>query len=241
MQSSLYVTLSGQVALQKRLDTIANNIGNMNTGGFRAEEVSFSTILSHAGATPTAFATSGENYISRKTGELSTTGSAFDIAVQGDGWFALKTPDGVAYTRDGRLHMDNAGALVSVNNYPVLDAGGAGILLDPSAGPPTIVQDGMIMQNGTRIGAVGLFLLPQNANLSRHDNSSVRSDQAAIPVLDFSNNGVMQGMSEGSNVNPVLEMARMIAVSRAFESAGNAIQSTESSMQDAIKTLGATS
>jgi flagellar basal-body rod protein FlgF len=60
-------------------------------------------------------------------------------------------------------------------------------------------------------------------------------------VLDFTNNGVMQGMSEGSNVNAVLEMTKMIAVSRSFDSAGNAIQSTESSLQDAIKTLGATS
>ena len=139
------------------------------------------------------------------------------------------------------MHMDNAGALLSVNNYPVLDASGGGILLDPSAGPPTISQDGMISQNGRQIGAVGLFSLPADAKLSRYDNSSVMSSQAATPVLDFTGNGVMQGMSEGSNVNPVLEMTRMIDISRAFESAGNAVQSNETSMLDAIKTLGATS
>ncbi|MGO9391333.1 flagellar basal-body rod protein FlgF [Rhodoblastus sp.] len=241
MQSSLYVALSGQVALQKRLDTIANNIANANTGGYRAEEVSFSTIFSHAGATPTAFATSGDSYISRKTGELNPTGNPLDIAVQGDGWFALRTPAGVAYSRDGRMHMDNGGALVSVNNYPLLDAGGAGILLDPSAGPPTISQDGMILQNGRQIGAVGLYTIAPSARLSRFDNSSVLTDQPATPVLDFSNNGVIQGMSEGSNVNPVLEMTHMIAVSRAFESAGNAVQSSETTMLDAIKSLGASS
>ena len=241
MQSSLYVALSGQVALQRRLDTVANNIANMNTGGFRAEEVSFSTVLSHAGATPTAFATPGENYISTRPGEITNTGNPLDIAVQGNGWFSLRTPDGVAYTRDGRLHMDNAGALLSVNNYPVLDAGGAGILLDPSAGPPTISQDGMISQNGRQIGAVGLFSIDPSAKLSRYDNSSVMSSQAATPVLDFTANGVMQGMNEGSNVNPVLEMSKMIDITRAFESAGNAVQSNETSMLDAIKTLGATS
>lgn len=241
MQSSLYVALSGQVALQKRLDTIANNIANANTGGYRAEEVSFSTILSRAGATPTAFATSGESYISRRTGDLTNTGNPLDIAVQGDGWLALRTPAGVAYTRDGRLHMDADGALVSVNNYPILDAGGAGVLLDPSAGPPTITQDGMIQQNGRRIGAIGLFSISSSAQLSRNDNSSILTDQPASPILDFSSNGVLQGMSEGSNVNPILEMTKMIAVSRAFEGAGNAIQSSETTMQDAIKTLGATS
>jgi flagellar basal-body rod protein FlgF len=241
MQSSLYVALSGQVALQKRLDTIANNIANANTGGYRAEEVSFSTILSRAGATPTAFASSGDSYISRKSGELTNTGNPLDIAVQGDGWFALRTPAGIAYTRDGRLRMDVGGALVSVNNYPILDAGGAAVLLDPSAGPPTISQDGMVVQNGRRIGAIGLFSIAPSAQLSRYDNSAVLTDQPATPVLDFSSNGVVQGMSEGSNVNPILEMTKMIAVSRAFEGAGNAIQSSETTMQDAIKTLGATS
>jgi flagellar basal-body rod protein FlgF len=241
MQSSLYVALSGQVALQKRLDTIANNIANVNTGGFRAEEVSFATIFSRAGGTSTAFATAGESYISRRPGEITTTGGSLDIAVQGDAWFSIRTPDGVAYTRDGRLHMDDAGALLTVNNHPILDAGGASILLDPSAGAPTISQDGMISQGGRQIGAVGLYTIDPSARLSRSDNSSVTTDLPATPVLDFTNNGVMQGVVEGSNVNPVLEMTRMIAVSRSFESAGNAIQSSENALQDAIKTLGATS
>lgn len=241
MQSSLYVALSGQVALQRRLDTIANNIANMNTGGYRAEEVSFSTVFANTGATRTAFASSGEDYISRACGELTTTGNPLDIAVQGEGWFALRTPAGIAYTRDGRLHMDAGGALLSVNNYPILDAGGAAILLDPSAGAPTISQDGMISQSGRQLGAVGLFSLDSSANLSRYDNSAVLSDQPGTPVLDFTNNGVLQGATEGANVNPVMEMSKMIDVSRAFDSAGTAIQSSESSLLDAIKTLGATS
>jgi len=241
MQSSLYVALSGQVALQKRLDTIANNIANMNTGGYRAEEVSFSTVLSKAGPAPTAFATAGDNYISRQKGELAQTGNPLDVAVQGDGFFALRTPDGIVYTRDGRLHMDEGGTLLSVNNYPILDAGGASILLDPSSGPPTISQDGMISQNGAQIGAIGLYTIDPAAHLSHYDNSAVKTDIPATPVLDFTGNGVAQGVTEGSNVNPVLEMTRMIDVSKAFDSASNATQSTESSFLDAIKTLGATS
>jgi flagellar basal-body rod protein FlgF len=241
MQSSLYVALSGQVALQKRLDTIANNIANMNTGGYRAEEVSFSTILSKAGPAPTAFAATGENYISRQTGDMIQTGSPLDVAVQGDAWFAMRAPDGIVYTRDGRFHVDEGGALLSVKNYPVLDAGGGAIVLDPSAGPPTIAQDGMISQNGARLGAVGLYSIDPAAHLSRYDNSAVRPDIAATPVVDFTTAGVVQGMTEGSNVNPVLEMTRMIDLSRTFENAANAIQSTENSLQDAVKTLGATS
>ena len=169
---------------------------------------------------------------------MNPTGSPLDIAVQGNAWFAVKTPDGVAYTRDGRLHIDNSGALLTVNNYPILDAGGASMLLDPSAGAPAISQDGMISQDGRSIGAVGLYAIDATAKLTRYDNSAVLSDLPGSAVLDFTNNGVMQGMSEGSNVNAVLEMTKMIAVSRSFDSAGNAIQSTESSLQDAIKTSG---
>jgi flagellar basal-body rod protein FlgF len=238
MQSSLYVTLSGQSALQKRLDTIAHNVANVNTGGFRAEEISFSTLLSRTGTAPVAFAVTGDSYISRKSGEIQRTGDPLDIAVRGEGYLAIRTPDGVAYTRDGRLHMDATGALLSVNNYPILDAGGAGILLDGSAGPPIIASDGMISQNGRQVGAVGLFLLDPEAKLTRVDNSALKSDRPGAPVLDFNNNGVLQGMTEGSNVNPILEITRMIEIQRAFEGSSKAVENTESNFNEAIKSLG---
>lgn len=116
------------------------------------------------------------------------------------------------------MHMEESGALVSVDGYPVLDAGNAGILLDPNAGPPTIAQDGMITQKGRQIGAIGIFTLDDGAN-----------------------NGVAQGFIEGSNVNPVFEMAKLIMVSRAFESISSATEGSETTLKDAIKTLGATS
>jgi flagellar basal-body rod protein FlgF len=241
MQSGLYVSLSGQAALLKRLDTISQNIANANTAGYRAEEISFSTLLSRAGSTPVAFAVEGDSYISLKPAEISRSGDPLDIAVRGDGFFAIKTPAGVAYTRDGRLHMDANGSLLTVNNYPILDAGGSAILLDPNAGAPTIAADGMISQGGRQLGAVGLYQLDPNSKLSRVDNSAIQSDRPAVAVLDFNNNGVLQGMVEGSNVNPILELTHMIAIQRNFESASNVIQGTEANFTDAIKTLGSPS
>ena len=92
MQSNLYVSLSGQLALQRRLDTIANNLANVSTAGFRSEEIKFSSLVSRTGADPVAFATEGETYLSRTPGALVKTDNPLDVAVQGDAWLAINTP-----------------------------------------------------------------------------------------------------------------------------------------------------
>src|SRR5882762_6100362 len=148
MQSGLYVALSAQVALRKRLDTIANNVANMNTAGFRADEVKFQALVDRAGNDRVAFASTGSDYISRRSGGLTRTDNPLDVAIQGDAWFAIKTPGGNAYTRDGRLRLLETGTLQNVDGHPVLDAGGTPIVLDPAAGAPSISSDGMITQNG---------------------------------------------------------------------------------------------
>lgn len=241
MQAGLYVALSGQVALQKRLETIAHNVANASTAGFRGESVSFQTIMARTGATSTAFVAPAGAWLSREAGEIRKTDNPLDVAVQGDGWFAIRTPDGVAYTRDGRMRMLETGEVQTLTGHAVLDAGDSPIVIDPNAGPPRIARDGMITQNGRQIGALGLFRLPEDAPLRRYDTSSVMSDAQGRPVLDFVSNGVAQGFVEGANVNPVMEVARLMTVSRAFESVSHLIETTEASLQDAIKTLGGAS
>ena len=105
MQGNLYVGVSAQVALQRRLDTIAHNVANASTAGFRAEEVRFETVLSRAGADPVAFATSGPTFLSRRSGELVRTDNLFDVAVEGDAWLAIQTPGGTGlYPRRPHAH-----------------------------------------------------------------------------------------------------------------------------------------
>ena len=135
MQSSLYVALSGQVALQKRLDTIANNIANMNTGGFRAEEVSFSTVLSRRATRRPPSPAAAKITFRAGLAKCPRTGNPLDIAVQGDGWFAVQDAGWRRlHARRTAAHETRAASLLTVNNYPILDAGGASILLDPNAG-----------------------------------------------------------------------------------------------------------
>ena len=241
MQSSLYVALSAQVAMERRLNTIANNVANMNTGGFRADEVKFEEILSLAAKENVSFASSGQNFISRRTGPMTKTDNPLDVAIQGDGWFAFQGPSGPIYTRDGRFKMNENGDLLTVDGYQVLDAGGAPIALDPMAGSPIVGRDGTVMQGTNQVGAIGVFNLRSESKLTRFGNSGVLSSIPGEVVQDFTSNGVQQGFSEGSNVNPVLEMTKMIAVQRSFDSAATTIQESESTFMDAIRTLGPSS
>ena len=241
MQPALYVGLSAQLALERRMETLARNVANMNTAGYRADEVKFSTYLSSKGRDGVNFASAGETFISRLQGGLDKTGNPLDVALEGDGFLAIRTPAGVVYTRDGRMKMTAQGELQTLSNHPVLDVGGAPMLLDPEAGPPVIARDGMIWQGNQQAGALGLFAIAPDAKLSRQDNSGVVPDRPATPILDFVVNGVRQGYVEGSNVNPIREMTKLIMVTRAFESAASAIDKSEKAIDGAIRSLGETS
>jgi flagellar basal-body rod protein FlgF len=238
MQSALYVGLSAQVALEKRLQTIANNVANVNTAAFRTDVVKFETVLSRAGASPVAFSTPGDNIISRQAGNLSQTGNPLDVAVIGDSWLAFAGPNGTVYTRDGRLQIAANGDLQTVTGFPVIDAGGAQITVDPNGGALAIARSGAIVQDGNEIGTLGLFSIPAEANLDRFGNSGVVPDRPAVAVTDFTKDGVRQGYVEGSGANPMLELTRLISASRAFDGTNSMVTGTEGSLLDAIRTLG---
>ncbi len=212
MQSGPYVSLSAQLTLERRLEALAINVANMNTVGYRAAGVSFHTYVSRTGDQPVAYSSAGRDYITRTEGPLIKTDNPLDVAVQGEGWLAMQTPSGTVYTRDGRMRMKPTGELESLDGHPILDAGNTPIILDPNAGAPTIGGDGMINQGGQQIGAIGLFRIDPSAKFSRYENSGVIPDKPATPILDFDNNGIVQGHVEGSNVNPILEMAKLITI-----------------------------
>lgn len=241
MQNNFYVGLSAQKALLRRLDSIANNVANASTGGFRAEEVTFSAALSDVNKDTVAFASAGQTYISTKPGEIVRTDNPFDVAVQGNAWLAMQTPAGTVYTRDGRMNMTAQGELQSVNGYPILDVSGSPIRVEPDAGPPQIGRDGTIAQGKRSVGRLGLFVIEQQANLTRFQNSGVIPDVPATPAVESAKYGVQQGFVERSNVNPVAEMTRMVMIQRTFDAVTSSIKDAEGSQQEAIRNLAATS
>ena len=238
MQNGLYVALSGQVSMQRRLETIADNVANMNTTGFRATSIRFEEQVAKAGDNKLSYVSGGTDFISKRAGPLIRTDNRLDVAIQGDGWFGVTQGGQTIYTRDGRFQLSETGNLLNVNGAQVVDAGGAPIQLDPAGGPPSISGDGMITQNGSQTGAIGLFLLDDSAALTRAGSSGFTSDSPATTVIDFTQNSIVQGAIEGANVNPIEEMTKLIALTRNFDNVANEVTKSETSLTDAIKALG---
>lgn len=239
MDVSAYVGLSGQEALARRLETIANNIANAGTVGFRSEAVSFATVVSKTQPFSTSFAYEGGAHVNLASGGFSKTGNPLDFAIQGSAFLGIATPQGTAYTRDGRMQMLPTGDLVSINGHPILDVSGSPLTADPRGGELVISRDGTIRQDGRAVGAIGLFALDLGKGYRRYENAAFFPSSPPQPVTDFTLNGVVQGFTEESNVNPILEMTRLIEVQRAFEAVSNSLEQRDSSLRDTIQALGA--
>jgi flagellar basal-body rod protein FlgF len=241
MQSGLYVSLSSQMALERRLDTIADNMANVNTTGFRGTEVKFNQMLSETGNkinAKIAYVSQGNDYLSGDNGELEHTGNMLDFAIKGDAWFSLDTPAGKILTKDGRFTLKDSGELMSVRGYPVLDAGGAPIQLNKAGGEPKVGSDGLIYQDGKQAGSLGLFEADISKGYLRYENSGIMTTETPRAITDRFNVGVQQGYLENSNVNAMREITQLIEVNRAFESIASLSKDSEASFGEAIKTLG---
>ncbi|MBA2125963.1 flagellar basal-body rod protein FlgF [Hyphomicrobium methylovorum] len=237
MQSNIYVGLSAQLALQKRLDTVANNVANANTSGFRAEQLSFEELVQTGSGKGVSFVSKGENHLSTQAGELMQTKNPLDIAVRGDAWLSIRTPTGTAYTRDGRMQISKEGMLMTLAGDPFLDAGGSPLQLDPEGGPPVINKAGTVEQDGNNLGALGLYRMPRDAKLMRANGASVTSNVPPVPEIDFVNSGVVQGYVEKSNVNAMMEMTHLISLQRSFDAVSTVLNNTESSLKDSLRTI----
>jgi flagellar basal-body rod protein FlgF len=243
MDNALYVGLSRQVVLQREMDIVANNIANANTTGFKVESLMEKTdpaapAFTLQGPRPVKFVTQDGVARDFSQGALNRTDSPLDVAIQGQGFFQVSTAGGPRYTRDGRFTLDANGRLVTDSGDPVLDDGGGEITLDPNnAGAVTIAQDGTITQGATRLGRLGVYTFQTLATLQKTGGNLYQdtSNQQPQPAADAR---VRQGMLEGANVQPILEITRMIEVSRAYEQMSQIMDSTATLSKNAVEQLG---
>jgi flagellar basal-body rod protein FlgF len=216
MDNAGYVALTRQAGLWSEMRVVANNIANAQTAGFRAEGVLFSEYVRSLGrdAPSLSMAAARVRETSFAQGTLAATGGAFDLAIEGEGFFLVQTPDGQRLTRAGAFTPNENGDLVTAEGHPVLDPGGAPVFVPAGTGPVAIAPDGTISADGQPVGQIGLFLPADPRGLVREDGVRFRADGGIVPA---EGGRMLQGFLEGSNVDPVLQIARMIEVQRAYE------------------------
>lgn len=239
MDNAIYVGLSRQMILERELDITANNLSNVDTVGFKFESMISNddpVTMPTPGQPPTAVSFVAGVGVARDftQGSLTQTGSAFDVAIDGRGFFQVNTADGPRYTRDGRLRMDASGTLVDQDGDPI----DGNIVLDPKKGPVTISPNGVVSQSGENVGKIAVYNFDSLAALTKDGNNQYRNDSNLTPTA-APNAQVRQGFLEQSNVEPIRQITRLIEINRAYDAVANMMSSTEDLSDSSIQRLGA--
>ncbi len=235
MDDSLhYLAINRQRGLRSEMNAIANNIANLDTPGFRREGMVFSEfVVASADNHSLSMADLGVRYVSDVPAELAVTAGELDIAILGEGYFAVGGDDAPTLTRAGSFGRAADGTLVTIDGRSVLDIGEAPILLPP-AGSVSIAVDGSISVDGVEIAQVGIFL-PAGPWLDRRGDTRFSAPEGLLPVVEPR---LQQGAIERANVDAVIEIARMISVSRGYEQVQTLIRDDDDRVREVIRTLG---
>ncbi len=234
MSSVGYVTLSRQSGLMNEMRIVANNIANSATTGFRQEGLVFSEFVKSAPNQASLSMTRAQvRNTSLEQGTLTQTNGDFDFAIEGDGFFLIETPDGERLSRAGSFTPNAAGDLVTADGYRVLDAGGAPVFVPPGA-QIGVASDGTVSADGQPLGQIGIYMPTDPLDLQREDGVMFRADGGFEPTDGAR---VLQGFLESSNVNPILQVARMIEVQRAYEMGQSFLDAENERIRAAVKAM----
>jgi flagellar basal-body rod protein FlgF len=247
MDNTMYVGLSKQILLQRELDIVANNLANVDTTGFKVEEMVDATdpaspAMSVGVTQPVQFAVANGVARDFTQGGLTQTNAPLDLAISGSGFFQVQTASGPRFTRDGRFATNAQSQLVTQNGDPVLDASGSPISINPQGSPPVIGRDGTITQTvagqtGAQVvGKVGVVTFPDLSALSKQGDGlySLTTNQAPQPATGAV---IQQGMLEGSNVQPIIQITDMIRINRAYEMVSQLLTSTADLSSTALQQI----
>ncbi len=238
MENSLTIALARQSVLARQMDVIATNLANLETAGFKSENMIFTELVEE---------TDDEEFLSivhdvsfvrdLSEGPLTGTHSSLDLAIHGDGYFVVDTPDGERYTRHGVFQLDDTGNIVTTEGHSVLSSGGAPITIPLDATSIAITRDGTISADANAIGRIKLVRFDNPQALSKAGSGLYDAkEQAPQPATGSK---VLQGMVESSNVKGVIEMTRMIDTVRAYQAAAKLADTEHQRILDAIEALTA--
>lgn len=241
MNSGMFAALSGSLMAETRMDRISNNLANVNTPGFKKDKSGFESVL--AGTTNQVPQSTTADPILQKEnlfidfapGSIAHTGNSLDMAIDGDGFFVVETPNGLAYTRQGNFRVNRDGALTTTDGYPV--QGQQGVINNLKGSQIDIDGKGVITVDGSVAGTIRMIDFEKPYTLKKAgsalfvaENNQTQEKQAAGQLR--------QGHLEGSNVETVTEMVQMIQATRDYESYSKVIKSFDDMTNKAANELG---
>jgi flagellar basal-body rod protein FlgF/flagellar basal-body rod protein FlgG len=251
MQNALLVGLSRQVALSRELDVVANNIANLNTNGFKADGALFEEYLStsaraggaSAADTRVSFVRDRGTWHDMTKGPVEQTGNPLDLAIDGDGFFVVQTPRGERYTRAGALQIDAKGALVTPDGSPVVGSSGP-ITLQRTDHSVAVSNDGTVsvLEGPSTVDSprgklrIVRFNKADELKLQKDGAGTFVAPSDVTPIQDKTSR-VVQGAVEKSNVRGVVEITRMIEISRSYTQIAALLQQQNDQRTNAITKL----
>ncbi|MCR9256857.1 MAG: flagellar basal-body rod protein FlgF [Alphaproteobacteria bacterium] len=236
MENAVVIGLSGQTALFRKLSVTANNMANLNTPGFKRGELIFNEFLDRTrpGEKLSFVQDKGMAYDFGQGG-INFTGNPFDLAIEGDGFFVIDTPQGPRYTRDGAFAPNVDGVLVNKNGHPVLNDNGGEINI-PAEDGISINQDGSITtRDGANIATLRLVTFDNLQDLKRAGDSGFSTVNRPRQVEDSK---IAQGFLEGSNVSGIAEVTSLIDIQRTYSRVSDLVKKEQERLRDGVNKLG---
>lgn len=236
MENVAYVGLSQQMALQREMEVTANNIANMDTAGYKAQSVLFLEYVNKGGTdnAPVRQVSDYGMYRNLAPGSMRQTFGKLDMAIDGKGYFAIQTPGGTRYTRDGAFTLNERRELVTQAGDRVTGAGGP-IIVPEDASDIMITPQGDVSTDKGVVGRIKVVSFENERALKPVGGNLLSAGEE--PELPAPEARVNQGMLEASNVNPVVEMNKMIQISRLYSAAQRILLDDHERMSRAIEKL----
>lgn len=253
MDRAIYPILSGALAQERQMQVFANNMANVNTAGFKQDDQAFTSVLARAQVTGSALAqTAGFGqqigarpagsaervfvaphtmHTSFEGGRIRITGNPLDTAIQGTGFFEVKTPQGIRYTRNGMFSLDSQRRLVTNLGFPVMGTKGE---IKVPLGTIEVSAQGAINVDGQPVATIKVMEFPDNKMPQKNPEGFLASDSGKLAK----NPQIQAGHIEESNVNSISEMAKMIQGMRNYESAQKLIQTLDHIADISIQDVG---